>query len=190
MDLESIDFKKLRRVDIKTNWGVNDVKLERFFYSDESLFYKLWSRVYSPRNLIADRGEYVLYDWNDTAAGLVGFDIGFYDNDICPGFVDLVNDSDGVCRGYVSEIGKPLKDVPLDYQEKVWERTVETGYCHMDFCAKNIVAIGDKCSLIDLDTTFTKMATIDLEFEKAKGCLRGQATSFYRNNIIEQIDGR
>lgn len=181
MKLNGIDFSELKVFTVEAQWGHKNPDQRRYFYNDDRHIYKIWSKRYTARMMVARSGRFEpLVPCNTTAS----FSVGLIDHDLCSGLVDFIYDEADICRGYAMEKGTvPEKGISTDFVDMMWEKTVSSGYAHTDFCTKNTIVIGGKFSMIDLDSAPTEIENIDLDFEIREGALRPHNCSLYRERL-------
>lgn len=186
MLLSDIDFDKLEKCEWKLAWGEGDPTLERFFFRHGGMIYKLWGKRYNVKDYIAVNGEYVRHSYRDAASGIAAIDLGFVDSQTCPALIDLIWDTEEVCRGYVMTEGMSLSsvsEITEDFFDLICSRSLSTGFLSTDFAPKNIIRVEQGLSLIDLDTVVTRLDSLDLEFETSKGSLRAHVVPEYKRFI-------
>lgn len=111
----------------------------RAVYFDEpnQLYYKVWPKRYILRDAVAN-----------------AFSVGFYDKDFLTVFVAFIVDSAGFNRGYVTRAGQsiPSDENTDELIDELVERALRTNYFFFDAMPHNIVRIGDRLCVIDLES--------------------------------------
>jgi hypothetical protein len=194
MLLAMLDIDRLERVEVPLNWGQGDVDSERFFYRDDRFIYKLWSGLYTVKDLIIDGGQYIQHPYANKFSGIAAIDLGFVNRRTCSAFVDTIwsDETYSVCIGYVTKIGVPLVDagqISEEFFNEICQCSLDTGYFHSDFKPENIIELNGHLSLIDFDTVLSRGSSLQLEFEEINGSLRQHVFQPYRDFIIRNLEG-
>lgn len=168
------------RFPFKLAWGEGNPNQEREFYVYENKFYKLWGKNYTIKDLYISNGKYIGWRYSSDKKGIAAIDIGFMCDDIAPGFVDLIWDQDGNCRGYIMLKGDPIEFIPDEFYKKICNISLMKGFLHTDLTPKNIAIFDGVPGLIDFDTPLTKISALDISFETSNGVLRNHIDPRYR----------
>lgn len=189
MWLEEICLDKLQDRSSPLRWAKGGPSDRRLLYDQvRGLVFKIWPSSYDHCRSYWKGNELVQ---SSTTSGLFGFDIGFFDEQTCPAFVDLICDDAGTCRGYVARVGSPIAGRAdprlLEFVECVKLATLRTGYAHTDFCHNNLVAIDERISFIDFDSVFTELRHASIPFEESRGSLRPHVYQEYRDFVRKMV---
>ena len=102
------------------------------------LFYKVWNPTYVRRDNI-----------------LTGIDVGFYDEKTTPALVGLIFHQ-GICRGYVMRKCDRNWRLEIDeaYDSLILERSIRTGYFHLQYSPYHAMRFNGSYSLVDLEAIY------------------------------------
>lgn len=187
MRLHDIQFEKLKKHNVVLKWGSHNLHQERYFYSDEKYIYKIWHRKFNAHHLEVSNGKYEIYEFKSNFSKLASIDCGLINHKTCPAFVDLIIDQKNNCRGYLLRKGIPIKsnkEISIEFIHLVWDISIKSGYAHTDFCCSNVIRMGNTLSLIDIDSTPTRLDTFNQTFEKSYGALREHVLPAYKELIF------
>jgi hypothetical protein len=189
MRIEQICFERLEERSSSDRWGRGDQKRDRrvFYDSRRKLFLKVWDPSFEHHNRFLCGNVTVASGMK----GLFGFDIGFFNKELCTAFVELITDQDGNCRGYIAREGSPLEtrwnEKLAEFTALVENATKRTGYAHSDYCYNNLVRIDGGISFIDFDTLLTNVQFAIRSFEEKVGSLRAHVYKPYRDFVSDLL---
>jgi hypothetical protein len=184
-----IQWELLERLDIELLWGEGNSELDREFYKQDNLIYKLWGSSYIVKDMVIVSGQYIKHSYSSEKNGIAAIDIGFVNQETCPGLVDLIWDN-GICRGYVMIYGEALErddQITPEFLDLIIRVSAKCGFVHSDFSPKNIARINGRLSLIDLDTVMSKISSMDMKFDLLNGSLRPHVVSQYRVFVLDAL---
>lgn len=179
MQLEDIDFSVLTPKYASDRWGAGSAR-DRKIYSDDHLFYKVWSDTYVANTPAAIGNKFKRIEG---LSELHGFAVGLFNSDIASAFVEYIRDSKEIIRGYVSHAGVHPDYVPDAFADLLFEACKKSGWVFSDLKPQNVIEFNSKLSLIDFDSHLCRLEAIDVDFEVRSGCLRPHVCDRFQAHI-------
>jgi hypothetical protein len=188
MRLSDLDFSAMLDRSNPKRWGAGDPSQDRRLYCNDSFWFKILAPEYIQSQSYISNGKYV--DLGSKTNDLFGFRIGYFDETNASAFVDFIYDHEGVLRGYVSRAGQVLSAVPREFARAAAQRSIDTGWVMADLGSANVVDVAGKLSMIDYDTHFCELGTIDLDYERLNGCFARFRDPYYAGLLEGYIQAR
>lgn len=170
MRLSDLDLQAMEDRTGSNRWGAGDPRQDRRLYYASGKWIKLWDVAFTDAQSFVSDGQHVDIGL-PLNNQLLGFRVGFFDRHNSTAFSDFIYDDEGLLRGYVCSDGKPVDEIPSWFARECAEKCIRLGWVMADFRATNVISLDGKISLIDFDSHFCKLDTLDLEYERKRGCL-------------------
>lgn len=193
MQLENIRFSELTPIHTTLAWGAGNFSEERFFYRNERHYFKLWGRRFSSHRLKLVGSHYRPYDFMKGDQPIASIACGLVTEETCPALVDLIYDRTGCCRGYVTLVGELLEkgtEPNKDFVDTVFRLSVQCGYVFSDLKPDNVIVVNGVCSLVDLDTPPSEIASIDAAMQAQQGVFRPGSATRYGHLVRKHVELR
>lgn len=191
MQLEGIQFSELTPIRTTLAWGTGNFSEERFFYRNDRHYFKLWGRRFVSHRLKLVGSRYEPYEFKEGDVPIASIACGLVTEDTCPALVDLIYDRTGTCRGYVTLVGELLEkgaEPAAEFVDAVFELSVQCGYVFSDLKPENVIVVNGVCSLVDLDTPPSEIASIDVEKQAEQGVFRPGSAARYSHLVRRHIE--
>lgn len=181
MRLAEIDFGTMEEWSRPKRWGAGDPSQDRRIFCAGERWYKVWEPDYiRSQSYIAD-GKYVSV--LAAADRLLGFAVGFFDAGNASALLDFIYDDNGVLRGYVTRQGTAVSQIPRPFLEEAANRSITCGWVMADVTLANVVEIDGGLSFIDFDSHFCELDTLNIAYERERGCLSSYKDPYFAGLI-------